>query len=178
MSPTSSSSFSNFGFKLCNFISLWDNAFNFGKSGVSGALKGCKFITKFLHLLCEVASKGFQLFKNGVTHGWLFLRYLFFFCFPHNLSRPKSSTRDKACVITSKAYFESINSCSAQSSTRRDLTPADLFFFTVSLCCNKFRWHLPKWERLFQNFVRVFAFFSLWTTCGCNTLYRLTKWIA
>ena len=37
----------------------------------------------------------------------------------------------------------------------------DLFFFTVTLSCNKFRWHLPKWECLLQNFVRIFVFFSL-----------------
>ena len=33
----------------------------------------------------------------------------------------------------------------------------DLFFFTVTLSCNKFRWHLPKWEHLIQFFVRIFV---------------------
>ena len=37
----------------------------------------------------------------------------------------------------------------------------NLFFFTVTLSYNKFRWYLPKLELLFQNFVRVFVFFSL-----------------
>ena len=37
----------------------------------------------------------------------------------------------------------------------------DLFFFTVSLSCNKFRWHLPKWERLLQ-FLSGYLYFSVY----------------